>query len=266
MIGGTFSVVQWADEEVHDTPEYRLDNASRTDGAALVIQRTVRGTAFFEDAAGRRLVPPGYTMLFSHNEPSQYGYAPESETAHRLQFIAFSPAASVNPIFVQLRRDFGSVVRMSEDSEGIRLFLQLIQRFRARSFQDRFHETEILTRLLIALYREQVANTRTSDPIEFGRQYLQNQFRQPFNLKLVAQKCGVSREHFVREFTKRYGEAPGSILRGLRLEHARSMLNTAAVSIEEVALASGFANVDTFSRAYRRTYGLSPEKARARSP
>jgi len=56
------------------------------------------------------------------------------------------------------------------------------------------------------------------------------------------------REHFVREFTKRYGAPPGAALRKLRLEHARAMLNATAIPVEEVALANGFANADTFSR------------------
>lgn len=41
------------------------------------------------------------------------------------------------------------------------------------------------------------------------------------------------------------------------------MLATAAVLIEEVALTSGFANVDTFNRAYCRRSRLRPEAAPA---
>lgn len=262
MLGKTFSVVQAAHEEVKGDASYCFDNAKRTDGDALVVQRTLSGEGFFENADGRRLAPAGMAMLFAHGEASRYGYPPGSTQPYREQFIAFSPAQSVNELFDRLRRDFGSVVRLPEASEAQVVFAELLSRFQARTFRDRYHETELLVRLLIALYREQVADARTSDPIEFGYHYLHNRFREPTNLKLVAEKCGISREHFVREFTRRYGQSPGVMLRQLRLEHARTMLKSMAVPIEDVALASGFANADTFFRAYRRAFGVSPGRAR----
>lgn len=262
MLGKTFSTVQAAIEEQRTDPAYRWDNAFRTDGKAMVVQRTISGTGFVEDRSGRQLVKAGWAMLFAHNEPSRYGFPPEAAEPYRLQFIAFSPAATASELFRQLRHDFGAVVRLPEESEACAVFGEIMKRFKARTFRDRYHETELLVRLLVALYREQVENTRMSDPIEFGFHYLHNRFSQPINLKLVADKCGVSREHFVREFTKRYGAPPGAALRKLRLEHARAMLNATTIPVEEVALASGFASADTFCRAFRRAFGASPARSR----
>jgi len=256
-----FTVVHVGAEEVQTQPDYRFDNARREGQFALVIQRTLAGTAFFRDAGGTVPVPAGHAMLFTHAEPTAYGYPPDATAPYRLRFLAFS-ANGAQALFARVRADFGSVVRMPDESEATALFDEAIERFRKRQFRDRLHETELVCRLLIALYREQVQGTRTSDPIEFGHHYVRNHFRSPVNLKAVAHKCGVSREHFIREFSARHGEPPGTMLRRLRLEHARAMLAATRLSVEDVALASGFASANTFCRAYRGRYGRSPGASR----
>lgn len=256
-----FTVVHVGAEEVHDQPDYCFDNAQREETFALVIQRTLSGAAYFRDATGTVPVPPGHAMLFTHHEPTGYGYPPEATVPYRLRFLAFS-ANGAHDLFARLRADFGSVVRMPDESEATALFDEAIERFRQRQFRDRLHESELVCRLLTALYREQVQGTRTSDPIEFGHHYVRNHFRSPVNLKGVAQKCGVSREHFIREFGARYQESPGVMLRRLRLEHARAMLAGTELSVQDVALASGYTSSNTFCRAYRTRFGRSPGSGR----
>lgn len=253
-----FTVVHVGAEEIHDHPGYCFDNARREGQFALVIQRTLGGAAFFRDAGVRQLVPAGRAMLFTHAEPTAYGYPPEAREPYRLRFLAFSAAAGAREIFARLRADFGSVARMPDDAEATALFDEAIERYRQRQFRDRLHEAELVYRLLIALYREQGRETRASDPVEFGQHYIRNHFRSPVNLKIVAQKCGVSREHFIREFSARYAEPPGALLRRLRLEHARAMLTATGLGVEDIALASGFTSSNTFCRAYRSRFGKSP--------
>ena len=256
-----FTVVHVGAEELQDSLGYRFDNTHREGRHALVIQRTLAGAAYFRDARGTQPVTAGQAMLFSHEEPTGYGYPADATLPYRLRFLAFS-GPGAEGLFARLRADFGSVVRMPDDSEATLLFDEAIERFRRRQFRDRLHESELVYRLLLALYREQVQDTRTSDPIEFGHHYVRNHFRSPVNLKGVAQKCGVSREHFIREFSTRYDESPGVMLRRLRLEHARAMLTTTRLSVQDVALASGFTSSNTFCRAYRTRFGKSPGSAR----
>ncbi len=256
-----FPVVNVGAEEIQLSAAYQFENIAREGRTALVIQRTQSGAAWFRDQAGRRLVPPGYAMLFTHEEPTAYGYPPEATSPYRLRFISFSPTGT-RALFDRLRTDFGPILRMPDAAEATALFDEIIQRYRQRQFRDRLHESELLYRLLIALYREQVQGTRTSDPIEFGHHYIRNHFRSPVNLKGVAQKCGISREHFIREFSTRYAESPGALLRRLRLEHARAMLVATAFSVQDVALASGFSSSNNFCRAYRGKFGKSPGTTR----
>lgn len=252
-----FPVIYVAKEEVRSSPDYRFNNADRPDRFSFVIQRTSAGAGFYMENKVRQLVPAGSAMLFSHAEPSYYGYPPEATEPYRFSFISFS-ADGIEALFARIRADFGSVVRIPEESEAGAAFDEIMHRAPRRQFRDRLHEAELVHRLLIAIYREQVHGTRTSEPVEFGYHYLQNHFRSPVNLKDVAARCGVSREHFIREFSARYRESPGTLLRRLRLEHARTLLAGSSLSVQDIALACGFTSSNTFCRAYRRQYGQSP--------
>jgi AraC-like DNA-binding protein len=259
-----FPVVRVCGEEIRTSPTYHFDNARRTEDPSLVIQRTLDGAAFFTDRQGRRLVPAGQAMLFTHAEDSHYGYPPEATAPYHLRFLAFTPAG-IRPLFEALRADFGAVVSMPEDAEATALFNEIVERYRTRRFRDRLQEADLLYRLLIALYREQVQGTQHSDPVEFGHRLLRDHFRSPLNLKQIAARCAISREHFIREFKLRYGETPGAMLRRLRLEHARATLRVTRLTVEEVALDAGFTGSNTFCRAYRHQFGLTPTAERARA-
>ena len=267
-LNDAFASVRVAGEEEH-TPatKYFWDNRQRSQEVwdVLTIQRTVAGTGFFRDAQGTHLVPQGQAMLFSHHEPTSYGYPPNATEPYRLRFLQIWPAPTFVPLFAQLRRDFGSIASMPDQSEAAALFNEAFTRYVKRTFHDRFHESQLLHDMLTAIYREQVQKTHTTDPIEFGYHYLRNHFRSPVNIKIVAAKCGISREHFIRQFGERFDEAPGTMLRRLRLEHAEAMLSATRMTVEDVALASGFTNPDSFGRAYRLKYGRNPRRA-SRAP
>jgi AraC-like DNA-binding protein len=257
-----FSSILGADEETRTHAGYRYDNRGRGSAGDVAVQQTLAGAGFFEDAAGRRLVGEGEAMLFTHDEPSAYGYPPEATAPYRLRYLTFR-LAGLGLWLERIRAEFGAVVRMPAEGEASAILAEASRRVRERTLRDRFQETELLHRLLVAIYREQVAATRAHDPIEYGQHYLRDNFRSPLNLKDVARRCGISREHFIRSFGKRYGEPPGELLRRLRLEHAHRMLRATPMPVQEVALACGFADSNTFCRAYRLRYGASPGSGRA---
>jgi len=261
-----FSSIIGGNDETKTHAGYFYDNRRRGgDANEAVVQLALAGSAFLEDANGRHLSPAGTALLFTQDEDSRYGYPPEVTEPYRLRFLCFRLGA-LKPWFERLRAEFGPVVRMPLDGEAATLLAETLTCVRERSFRDRFQETERLHQLLVALYREQVASTQTLDPIEYGWHQLRDHFRSPLNLKEVAARCGVSREHFIRAFGRRYGESPGELLRRLRLEHARRMLRATQIPVQDVALACGFADANTFGRAFRQRYGLTPGNERARGP
>lgn len=53
-----------------------------------------------------------------------------------------------------------------------------------------------------------------------------------------------------------------SFLRDKQLAYAQQLLRTTPLSIEEIALSSGFGTANTFYRAFRKAFGTTPSKYR----
>ena len=263
MTAPAFALVHGAAEEVRPSPSYRFDNSRRsTEHNCLVVQLTLAGQGFIRGPEGEHRVPADHAMLFTHREPTIYGYPPGERASYRLRFVSMSPAPELEAMFIRLRADFGRVVRVTRGSLPASLFAEAYGKARDHAFTDRFEEAELLYRLLLALYREQVQGSRASDPIGFGYHLLRDRFRQPLNLKDITEACAISREHFTRGFHARYGETPSTMLRRLRLEHGRRLLLTTELPVEDVAVASGFASSHSFGRAYRQAHGHPPSTER----
>ena len=55
-----------------------------------------------------------------------------------------------------------------------------------------------------------------------------------------------------------FGETPGTHQRRLRLDHAAWLLLTSRATVLDVALETGFENHETFTRAFRTRFGVTP--------
>jgi len=82
------------------------------------------------------------------------------------------------------------------------------------------------------------------------------------SVEALAARTSVSRRHFTRLFKNAFGSSPAEIVEGLRLDQARALLSDPHTSVSAVASAVGFANTDSFRRAFVRRFGLSPSSYR----
>lgn len=80
----------------------------------------------------------------------------------------------------------------------------------------------------------------------------------PWKVAELAQLAGASRASLVRLFHAGTGVAPKQWLAALRLELSAARLAEGGPSLTEVALSVGYQNVFSFSRAFKRRYGISP--------
>lgn len=82
---------------------------------------------------------------------------------------------------------------------------------------------------------------------------------QPLRLDELADIAHLSPYHFAHVFTDYAGEAPLARVRRLRLTSARQKLQQGwSGSLLELALDSGYASAEAFSRAFRRAHGCAP--------
>jgi AraC-like DNA-binding protein len=109
-----------------------------------------------------------------------------------------------------------------------------------------------------------VGHRKIARSVEYIRS-LDNNASNP-TLEQLAEVAGLSKYHFLRQFSQVVGITPGAYLRTLRLCHAARKLRTTDMPILEVALSVGFADHPSFSRAFARYMGMTPSEYQRLGP
>ncbi len=87
---------------------------------------------------------------------------------------------------------------------------------------------------------------------------MENHIADPLTLKQLALVAGVSGRHLNRLFTEALGRSVMEYYRDLRLEVAQRLVKGSAMSLAEIADATGFANPGHFSNSYSDRYAVRP--------
>jgi len=94
-----------------------------------------------------------------------------------------------------------------------------------------------------------------------SRRYIREHFRDPeMNLKEIADYNGISKNHLSFEFTRETGETISEFLTRTRIKEAEKLILETSLKIYEIAEKTGYLNVETFTRAFKRITGKSPSR------
>jgi AraC-like DNA-binding protein len=91
-------------------------------------------------------------------------------------------------------------------------------------------------------------------------------FREPLDVRTLADAARLSPAHFSREFRRAFGETPHRYLLTRRLERAAALLRTTDRPVTEICLAVGLRSLGSFTTSFGRAFGLSPAAYRAAHP
>lgn len=78
----------------------------------------------------------------------------------------------------------------------------------------------------------------------------------------VVRHVGLSRSHFSRSFTTKYGFSPNEFIKRIKMDKAVEMLKVRDYSITEIALTLGYPDLYSFTRAFTRHFTISPSRYR----
>ncbi|WP_422005089.1 GlxA family transcriptional regulator [Pyruvatibacter mobilis] len=88
--------------------------------------------------------------------------------------------------------------------------------------------------------------------------WLESRLSETTTVSQMAEKMGMSERQFHRECLLRFGQTPAKFALELRLDHARNFLCDVSLSIAQVGSMSGFSDSASFSKAFKRLFGISP--------
>ena len=94
--------------------------------------------------------------------------------------------------------------------------------------------------------------------LERGREFIETSFTRPIAVPDAARAAQLSTCRYYRLFKQVYGISPHQFILQRRLELGRSLLGSGQCTVTEAALRTGFADIFSFSKAYKQRFGISP--------
>ena len=105
--------------------------------------------------------------------------------------------------------------------------------------------------------------TVTQKKLDTARNFiLQNFSDGTFRQEKIAAHVGVSQVYLRRLFHKHYGISPNQFLTNERLRHSCELMWNTDLTLEEIALQSGFSTLSYFCRVFKEQYEASPGEYR----
>ena len=158
-----------------------------------------------------------------------------------------------------------------QDPETIRLLQALFEAYlnqeTGRYFRVQSLYYDLLYRL-VTRYQIQVispeveSQNQNLNKLSRITDYISKNYARDLSLESLARVFHYSPTYLAHMFKRYAGITFKAYLQSIRLEHARSDMDTTEKSLGEIASTNGFANPKAFSHAFRQQFGLLPSQYR----
>lgn len=176
------------------------------------------------------------------------------------------PAVDVDPDPIFIRE--GKILTSAGVTAGMDLALSLVE-------EDHGSEVALQTARMLVVYARrpggqsqfsvQLESSATEDgPLRELQAWIAEHPDEDLSVGALAGRLHLSERQFSRVFTRELGTTPADYVERIRIERARSLLETDGDSLDSVASRSGFPSAEVMRRAFRRRVGASPREYRER--
>lgn len=91
-----------------------------------------------------------------------------------------------------------------------------------------------------------------------GRDFMESMFTKPVEMSEIARNAQLSEYHFYRLFRSVFGISPHQYILQKRLNLGYSLLQSGHCNVTQAAQQTGFADIYSFSKAFRKKFGAPP--------
>jgi AraC-like DNA-binding protein/mannose-6-phosphate isomerase-like protein (cupin superfamily) len=220
----------------------------------LIVNLRTEGTVALDNRSFE-LRPGEALLVFPHQ--FHHFHPPKSESIRWL-FLTFeltqpeniaSLRNRVNPLSDNFKSQLSRLIAMYADKQTLKETATAIS---------------LLTGLMLLelMQQEGRASTRTTmarpSVIDQINRYIWDNFDKDLKLSDLAEKFPYSESHLRLLFRKRMGMSLGTYIQKVKMNRARSLLVSSGLNVSQVAQACGYDSLYSFSRAFKKTTGLSP--------
>lgn len=98
--------------------------------------------------------------------------------------------------------------------------------------------------------------------VELAMEYIRSHFQEDLTVAKLAQYVGLNRSYLTTVFQNTINMSPQQYLMRFRMEWAAGMLCEDKLTVGEIARSCGYPDPLTFSKAFKRTLGVTPTQYR----
>jgi AraC-like DNA-binding protein len=231
----------------------------RTQRPNCVILFVLDGSALYRSRKGSVELGKGVVFSFLPDMHHEVLCRPgETLEVRRVVFVGTESVA----LHKQYLGDSCHAWKLSTTDEVSEILMHMYRL--ARTSPSFAHEscTLYLRILLQAIHRgiEKSAGRRSAGMATFldSKAIIDKQFSSAISVADVARKVGITYEHLSRQFVKYGGDSPGVYIKRLRMNKAAELLSVSGYKVEAAAEEIGYADIYTFSKAFKQFFGISP--------
>ena len=98
--------------------------------------------------------------------------------------------------------------------------------------------------------------------VELAMEYIRSHFQEDLTVAKLARYVGLNRSYLTTGFQNAVNMSPQQYLMRFRMERAAQMLREGRLTVGEIARSCGYPDPLTFSKAFKRTLGVTPSQYR----
>lgn len=213
------------------------------------IHYVISGEGIFKNSYGTYKLKAGMGFIFLPGE--KVFYQADRDNPWHFIWIGFS-GEKVSEFLKRCEFDSENPIFTFDENFDILNF------FAEAEHIENGREFYLLSVLYKFFYLNDKNNVANLSKIELAKNYIINNFSNNISVEMVADNIFINRKHFSRIFKKSVGLTPQQYIRNVRMSQALKLLKTTDLSVTDVAFSVGYNDISTFSKAFKKTYNVSP--------
>lgn len=218
----------------------------------------VNNVAYHLHAGQGFLIEPNYRTTYIADEETPWSYV-------WLGFTGKSAAAWID----QLNLSETSPVFNSDESYGLANCVNEILDLDSMTPENNLRALSCLFRFLSYIATGTIADVQQikpkQNPYVTAAIHHVSHHLTTVTVDSLAQAVNVNRSYLTDLFKQNLDLTPSEYIRNFRITKARHLLESSELSIDQVAEHCGYQRTNSFTRVFKRTYGISPRQYRQQS-
>lgn len=198
----------------------------------------------------------GNVVFLDCYQPHQY----ESDTGWQALWIHFDGPMS-RKYYEAVTGSFGNVMTPPDLPAVEHTLTRICNIFRDNATIIEAKLSSYITSILTELFlcsRKKETEALTHQSLSETISYINEHFAEPLTLEDLAERAALSPFYFSRKFSQATGMTPHQYILATRINAARFLLKTSALSVKEIAFHCGFTSESSFCTTFRKWEHISP--------